>query len=319
MYPSTTVPGSFAPDLPRLTTTVPREFVHRAAVAEVLLTGWSRVDEERFRVRAQWPRGHSFFTPVSGGWHDPMMVAETVRQVGSLLAHAEFDVPLGYQFLMWHLDYAVHTEHLAIGAAPAELVLDVVCSEVRRRGRVLTGMRYDVAVHRDGAVAATGSASFTCTSPEVYRRIRGPRLPGTPTEAGSPPVAPEHVGRASVFDVVLGGDDRDRPGRWLLRADGRHPILFDHPVDHIPGMVLLEAARQAATALAPHPVVFPASLTGAFHRYAELDSPVRIAADRDDPDASGSFVTRVSGHQDDELLFSCTISAAPPPAGPAAV
>ncbi|MFI9205735.1 ScbA/BarX family gamma-butyrolactone biosynthesis protein [Streptomyces sp. NPDC053048] len=311
MYPTTTVPGSFAPALPRLTTTVPREFVHRAAVAEVLLTGWRRVDEQRFRVRAQWPRGHSFFTPVHGTRHDPLMVAETIRQIGSLLAHAEFDVPLGYQFLMWHLEYSVRPERLDIGAAPAELELDVVCSDVRRRGRVLSAMRYDVVIRRDGEVAATGSASYTCTSPEVYRRLRGDRAPGTPEVPGIPAVAPGSVGRASAFDVVLGAEDDARPGRWTLRADGRHPILFDHPVDHVPGMVLLEAARQAATALAPHPVILPTALAGSFHRYAELDSPIRIAAEREGPDASGSFVTRVSGHQEDELVFSCAVTAEP--------
>ncbi|MHC5908639.1 AfsA-related hotdog domain-containing protein, partial [Streptomyces sp. S6] len=28
-------------------------------------------------------------------------------------------------------------------------------------------------------------------------------------------------------------------------ADPHHPLFFDHPSDHVPGMVLLEAARQA--------------------------------------------------------------------------
>lgn len=48
---------------PSLTTTVPKEFVHRASVAEVMLTDWERTGQARFTVSAQWPRGHSFFTP----------------------------------------------------------------------------------------------------------------------------------------------------------------------------------------------------------------------------------------------------------------
>ncbi len=56
---------------PNLTTTVPKELVHRAAVAEVMLTDWERVDDTRFKVAAQWPRGHSFFTPIDGRYHDP--------------------------------------------------------------------------------------------------------------------------------------------------------------------------------------------------------------------------------------------------------
>ncbi|MFI1970048.1 hypothetical protein BLA24_18495 [Streptomyces cinnamoneus] len=319
-------PAAHAAALPRLTTTVPREFVHRAAVAEVLLTGWRREGEDRFLVTAQWPRGHSFFTPVAGAGgrrHDPMLVTETIRQVGSLIAHAEFDVPLGYQFLMWDLSVTTHPERLAVGPVPAELVLEVRCSDVRRRAGTLAGLRYDVVLRRDGAIAATGNASYTCASPEVYRRLRGNREPGLPTRT-APAVPPELVGRHSSFDVVLApaaspaGGPADasaagRAGRWLLRAEGDHPVLFDHPVDHIPGMVLLEAARQASAALAPAAsAVTPASFTSSFHRYAELDLPCWIEAERDEPDAAGAFVSRVSGHQDGEPVFSCTITTTPP-------
>ncbi|WP_184349825.1 ScbA/BarX family gamma-butyrolactone biosynthesis protein [Streptomyces olivoverticillatus] len=316
MSGAASAPSPLVPALPRLTTTVPREYVHRAAVAEVLLTGWRRQAEDRFRVTAQWPRGHSFFTPLQGLRHDPMLVAETVRQIGSLLAHAEFDVPLGYQFLMWHLDYSVVAERLVLGDAPAELELDVVCSHVRRRGGMLAAMRYEVVIRRDGEVAATGSASYTCTSPEVYRRLRGPLPPGPPAPLGAP-VPPRAVGRLSPFDVVLSAEAEGGPGRWLIRADQRHPILFDHPVDHIPGMVLLEAARQAACALAPYPAISPTALTGTFRRYAELTSPCRIEAERDEEDASGSWVTRVNGHQDGELLFTCSVTALGHTASPA--
>lgn len=75
------------------TTTVPKEFVHRAAVAEVLLTDWCRENDTRFVMAGQWPRGHSFFTPVGEGYHDPLIAAETIRQAGILLAHAEFGIP----------------------------------------------------------------------------------------------------------------------------------------------------------------------------------------------------------------------------------
>ncbi|UYM25979.1 hypothetical protein NQP46_32805 [Streptomyces albus] len=39
-----------------LTTTVPKEFVHRSGVAEVMLTRWERVDDTHFTLSAQLPR-----------------------------------------------------------------------------------------------------------------------------------------------------------------------------------------------------------------------------------------------------------------------
>ncbi|MDX3850028.1 ScbA/BarX family gamma-butyrolactone biosynthesis protein [Streptomyces sp. AK02-01A] len=293
---------------PRLTTTVPREFVHRAAVAEVLLTGWHRTDEARFAVTAQWPRLHSFFSPVQGR-HDPLLAAETIRQVGSLLAHTEFGTPLGHHFLMRDLSLTVEPRHLAIGEVPAGLELDVTCSRIRRRGAELAGLRYEAVVHRDGQTVATGGASFDCVAPAVYRRLRGERAvsSGVRRPPLGTPVPPGSVGRSTPLDVVLSptGDAQV----WQLRADPGHPILFDHPVDHIPGMVLLEAARQAANSLmrAGHCVL--TSFSAEFPRFAELDLPCRIEARNMPGDFAGLPSVLVTGHQEDEEVFRCVVSA----------
>ncbi|MCP3822818.1 hypothetical protein NLX86_33490 [Streptomyces sp. A3M-1-3] len=290
-------------------TTVPREFVHRAAVAEVFLTGWSRSDDAHYSVSAQWPRGHSFFTPVSGSHYDPMLAAETIRQVGALLAHAAFDVPLGHHFLMWGLHYSVSPARLVIGDAPATLDLDVTCTEVRKRGTQLTELRYEVVIRHSDQTIATGGAGYTCTSPTVYRRLRARQLSGQPAPLRqSPPVPPARVGRLSEFDVVLSPSGQRQS--WQLRVNTRHPVLFDHPGDHIPGMVLLEAARQASVALAPkHTGVLPVSVDCTFHRYAEFGSPCWIEAEpglSDSPASEG--ILRVTGHQDGETVFTATVT-----------
>ncbi|MEV8309129.1 ScbA/BarX family gamma-butyrolactone biosynthesis protein [Streptomyces flavidovirens] len=306
---STKTPVGFP--FPSLTATVPKELVHRAAVAEVMLTDWERLDDAHFRLAAQWPRGHSFFTPIDGEHHDPLMAAETIRQVGSLLAHAEFGVPFGHHFLMWDLSLTVHPEHLRICQTPAALDIEVTCSDIKRRGSALAALRYETVIRRDGRIAATGRASYTCTSPAVYRRVRPTRvldgdLRALPLTA---PVAPQSVGRLSPADVVLSPTgERDR---WQLRVDTRHPVLFDHPVDHVPGMVLLEAARQAAAAALGRTSFLPLTLTGDFRRYAELNMPCVIEARRlyrSAPDAAEAVF--VTGRQNGELVFGCTVTAA---------
>ncbi|MEN8655981.1 ScbA/BarX family gamma-butyrolactone biosynthesis protein [Streptomyces sp. 21So2-11] len=301
---------------PVLTTTVPRQFVHRAAVAEVFLTGWAPVDDKSFSVTAQWPRAHSFFTPISGHY-DPMLAAETIRQVGALLAHTAFEVPLDHKFLMWDLNYTVAPEYIALGSTPADLELDVVCSEIRLRGRKLARLRYEAAIRHRGQVIATGGASYTCTSAEAYRRLRAAHLDATPgpVDLGAP-VPPRSVGRALASDVVL--SPGDRPDRWQLRVDIDHPILFDHHNDHVPGMVLLEAARQAAQTLEPGgSPTLPASMNSTFHRYAEFGTPCVLQAeslanstDPADPVAG----VRVTAHQGGELVFSSLVVNAPLPA-----
>ncbi|GGS89146.1 ScbA/BarX family gamma-butyrolactone biosynthesis protein [Streptomyces griseoviridis] len=305
--------GLGAPRRPALTTTVPRELVHRASVAEVLLTGWDRVDDARFTVTAQLPRQHGFHVSV-GGCHDPLLITETVRQAGLLLAHAELGVPLEHQFLMWDLSADVVPEALRVGGAPASLDIDVACEDVKRRGAQVAGAHYDMVIRRDGEVAARGGATFTCTSPAVYRRLRAAARAGAGAPVPLPlpsPAPPREVGRVSAADVVL--SPSPAAGRWRLRADTTHPALFDHPVDHVPGMVLLEAARQATTAFLRRPCL-PVGLTGEFSRYVELDRECAIeACALPGGAAEGRERVLVTGRQDGGQVFRATVTAAPVP------
>ncbi len=293
-----------------LTTTVPKEFVHRASIAEVLLTDWERLGEQHFTVSAQWPRLHSFFATLDG-YHDPLLVAETIRQAGLLLAHAEFGVPLDHKFLMWDLAVDVRAGGLRLGTTPASVVIEIACSDIKRRGKNLSGLRLDAVIHRDGQPVATGSASFTCTTPAVYQRIRAPRIGdggATPIPLTSP-VAPQNVGRTSPTDVVL--SPMPDPDRWQLRVDTRHPVLFDHPVDHVPGMVLLEAARQATVAFLGRDCL-PVGITSEFTRYAELHAPCVIEACALPPCPQGRERVLVTGRQDGTVQFTSAVTVAPP-------
>jgi len=71
--------------------------VHRAALAEVFLTSWTESGPDSYRVSAQWPRFHSFYADADeGGYDDPMLLCETMRQTFPLLAHAAYGMPLGF-------------------------------------------------------------------------------------------------------------------------------------------------------------------------------------------------------------------------------
>ncbi|MFE4819365.1 AfsA-related hotdog domain-containing protein, partial [Streptomyces sp. NPDC056704] len=109
--------------MPRLTTTVPREYVHRSTLAEVFLTGCEQTGDTHYTLTAQWPRAHTFFTTPDGTHHHPLQAAETIRQTGLYLAHAELGIPLGHHFLMRNLHLTTHPQHLTIGPTPTDLTL----------------------------------------------------------------------------------------------------------------------------------------------------------------------------------------------------
>ncbi|MQS35641.1 ScbA/BarX family gamma-butyrolactone biosynthesis protein [Streptomyces katsurahamanus] len=306
------------PGQPGLTTTVPREYVHRAAVSEVFLTRWEPGEPggaDCFTVTAQWPRGHALFTP-SGGYQDPLLLAESVRQTGTLLAHAEYGVPFGHQFLMRSLSFSAAPDALTTGPTPTEVELRVTCHDMVHRAGRLAGMSYRVTLVRDGVRAATAEAAFSCASPSVYRRLRGERSTATtlPVPPGIPPAV---VGRADPRDVVLAAagphHHRRHHHQWQFRVDTSHPILFDHPVDHVPGMALIESARQAAHAATGLPDALPVVLDSTFERYADLDAPCWIDAHPGEPDRTGRIPVSVRGTQRGATVFSATVVLRPHP------
>ncbi|GAA1375940.1 ScbA/BarX family gamma-butyrolactone biosynthesis protein [Streptomyces beijiangensis] len=283
-----------------------KEFVHRAAADDVLLTGWQRQDATRFTLDASWPAGHRFYAALHGR-HAPTLIAETLRQAAMLLAHTEFAVPVGHAFLMWDLNYTAHPELLRTGPGNLPLKLDFTCSKIRRRGVQLASMTCQLTIRRAGEVIATGGGSLTCTTPAAYRRLRQGRLAARPPAPGAA-VPPQTVNRTGTTDVVLG----PAPGRlrWQLRADPAHRTMFDHTGDHIPGMVLLEAAHQAAYATASGDF-YPTSVTISYNRYAEFDTPCWIQARTVPAPTPGALAVLVTCLQDDQRVFNALLEGIP--------
>lgn len=303
-----------AAPLPRLTTTVPKEYVHRASLAEVFLTGCTKQSGTRFELTGQWPRAHTFFQSADGKDHDPLLAAETFRQAGLFLAHSELGVPLGHHFVMWDLTFSTQPRHLRVGPAPTDIELTAVCTDVKRRGSRTSGFRMQLSLRRKNKLVALGGGRFTCVPPAVYRRMRGTRLEQSRLhQASATRPQPKHdvlppsaVGRLRTSDVVL--SPTSRPDQWLLNPDPGHPVLFDHSGDHLPGMVLLEAARQAACRHAGPDAVTPSAMSTEFHRYAELDEPCWIEAAPVPSQGRAGTAVQVTGRQGPHRVFTSTVT-----------
>ncbi|MFE0705264.1 ScbA/BarX family gamma-butyrolactone biosynthesis protein [Streptomyces sp. NPDC058872] len=295
-----------------LVATVPREYVHRSAVAEVFLTGCVRAGEDVFVVAGQWPRAHTFFVSADGRCHDPVQVGETVRQVGLYLCHAVYGVPLGHKVLLWSLDFEAEPDCLLIGDSPTDLEIVATCSDFVWQGRRFSGF-LQVVFRRDGRVMGRGRARFSCVPPAVYERLRGPRVVrGEGVMACvSPrvePVLASSVGKVAAFDVVLAA--AQGPGRWLLSPDLGHPILFEHANDHHPGMVLVEAARQAAYGVLPAEGFLVTGMASEFLSYAEFDAACWVDARLLSQRVEGDVVeVEVVGHQEGREVFRAQVTA----------
>ncbi|MDQ2881454.1 MAG: hypothetical protein M3Y48_09515 [Actinomycetota bacterium] len=277
--------------------TVARHLVHRRAVSEVLLTDWCRTGADAFVCAAQWSRSHSFYR-VRNGRHDPLLLAETIRQVGLLLCHEAYQVPPEHRFLMDRMAYDADLDGLWVGAAPAEIVLVVRAQELRRRTRSASAVRLDVEFLRDDVSIGWGAGWVRCIGPLLYKRIRSPqRLQVISRQQQPAPVPPAEIGLLEADDVVLG--QCWQPGEWPLRILTEHPVLFDHPLDHVPGMLGLEGMRQAGRAVLGWPDAQLTTCDITFSRFIELGEPSSVRAavqQRSAASASVLMVLAQAGH-----------------------
>lgn len=101
-----------------------------------------------------------------------------------------------------------------------------------------------------------------------------------------------------------------------LVVDESHPYFFDHPLDHIPGILLIEAALQLAEHASPglrSDQQFIDRLTIKFHRYVGKDRPVTLELLKQ-ADGHGAVVRIM---QNEQLMCLCTLTIAQGKAGPA--
>ncbi|MFE9824069.1 ScbA/BarX family gamma-butyrolactone biosynthesis protein [Streptomyces sp. NPDC005791] len=272
-----------------------KRYVHLRHEDSVLVTGWSARGGHHYEVTVSWP------VLAEGTAYDPRLLTQTIRQSCLVIAHAERGVPLSHQTLMERMDVSVVPEHLAPRGGTTNLSVELECDSTGRRS-----MRTKQTVLHDHNVVAESLVDFSWIAPSVYRRLRGEQLDApwgeTPVR---PPVAPSTVGRADSSDVVLAPTDRRH--HWELRVDVRNTALYDHPVDHVPGLVLIEASYQAAHAVSGPLAPQPRTLTSSFDRYIDFGRPCWIDASAISTTGDGRTVVEVVGVQDGERAFRVTL------------
>lgn len=281
--------------------TVDRLLVHRYAVNEVFVTDLIKTGPDTSLIGAQLPLSHPYFLDAVDGSpeYGVLLLAEAARQACTYIAHERFAVPVGWKFLISSMSIALHDGvPLPVGDRPAELTVAARTAGAELRGGFLRTLDATLELSAGGAPVATMTGRGRYLSPDEYEYLRaGRRVGAVPMSTSLPdrphgiPVAPRLVGRADPRNVLLVDARRAEGGGVAARlgVSGRHPTIFDHPLDHYPGMAVMEAASQAAllavamregrgAARAARVV----ALQGDFMRFAELDAPVLLRARLED-------------------------------------
>ncbi|NLV80875.1 MAG: hypothetical protein GXY65_16340 [Rhodococcus sp.] len=303
---------------------IPRDIVHRESIAEVFLTD-AQPSGSGAVFAAQLPRNHSYFSDHRGTatTYDPLLLIEVFRQVAIYYAHTFVGVERAQKFIFGAADFEiVDRETFRIGSCPGHCTITAEVLEEKKRDEVVIGLTLEMTAYIEGQVAAREKMAFQWMPPEVWGRIRcrGRNSLGLPDAHEVPaaaPVArmrPGAVGRHNPRNAILANPTIDEGGAEisaLTVIDTNHPSLFDHALDHVPGMLQFEAARQIAMAAANASLGFDTNrmvmhrLEMKFEKFGEfeIDTFARATVEAD-PNEEGALVATIRITQGEESIAS---------------
>lgn len=291
---------------------LPKALVHKDGFDDVFLTGFAVRGQRASALAATLPRSHGFYCerPVGNRVPDLATLIEICRQACFVVAHEQFDVPLGgaddAKFLMKELSGEFVDTTPFDTDEPVDVVVDCEVEEPARRAGRISGLVWAFTVRVGEVVVGRARMAQTLMSRTVWGQLRsrlrtGRCLPvrmGDVRPPGRSELAPAEVGRLNPDNVLLTAvSEADGEYRSTVRADLRHPVMFDHPADYVFAMVQLEAARQLALVAASRRLGLPATrlemsaVTARYLAVAEFDLPTVLHARfSSEQDAERSFL-----------------------------
>lgn len=262
----------------RVEQTVPRAWVHKRSLDNVLVTEIRACAEDRFICAGRMPTAHRFFNDTGRQpYTDILFYTELGRQASLAVSHAFLNVAADDVFI-FEGSHAALTDAVWRSPLPSteSVAIEIHVKELtRRKNNAVSRVVTEHTMWIGDQAVFNGTGAFTIQPAAVFQRLRKkaaltPAL-RTPEASGSniAIAAPHRHERSDEFTASL-------------IVDQGHPYFFDHPCDHVPGMLLLEACAQLAftgyrESTGTRALGINAYVTH-FTQFVECDVPVTLTA-----------------------------------------
>lgn len=223
-----------------------------------------------------------------------------------------------WQFVSKRIDFSVVNLEAFTDTerAPPEGILRLRVSGKRHRRGVLHEVAIEFELTIDGVLGGVVFAEVIVLPRKTYKRLRAQQRKHKALDSAPPrkvvrPIDSACIGRIFHRNVAIGDRavaDSSGDCRYTAIVDQRNPCFFDHPLDHVPGALIVEIYRQAAIATAT-PQDAPAPLTAVTTRcdvklsdFAELEARVECCTSVVDDPAGGPAQIVSTLHQLDKQI-----------------
>jgi len=275
--------------------TIDPHLVWSVAPESTYVTDWHFDDErEELRIANRLPLAHFKYSDTANPYPDIVLLSQLSSQAGVIVVSEFLDVPLDSTFLLRRLVIRLDPlENNVVSRDATRYTLrtdrELTSFKQRRKGRPPTGsMVAECAL--EGRPSGTLEIQGIWVTQEMFEMFRraGGGLPEGAQANGAVELEPDpDTGRSTPRNRTISRlrEDGDRAYVGNLIVDETDPMFFERPLDHVPGFLMLDAARQAVTAavcrersVTPDRVVVDYA-EFLFARFAELYAPVECRVD----------------------------------------
>lgn len=233
----------------------PPELLHQRLPEEIFLTDLHYGDDG-ISFAARLPLMHARYSDTCTPYHDVLVFAETICQAGVISVVNMLGIPTDWEFIVrsfgTSLDPLQNNERVPGSVRLTSRAADIDVKFRSDGSASAASLKTENEV--EGKPSGRSHANAFWMSAEKHRELRertrkrhrhGTRVPDSPT--------PETlIGRKnpanSVISTLQQTDERCYEARVIV--DTEDPTFFGRPLDHVGGLLLCEAARQAAIAAA---------------------------------------------------------------------
>lgn len=234
-----------------------KRLVHKQFISEVFLTDYCQLSENTFLIAAFLPRTHSYYNDSLQSI-DVSIILEIFRQCSILISHVFYNIPSDVKFVFDKADLHCANTDISFNfqiQADYQAIIDISVIETKMRNKNLSGLKLEMKLFIQSQLYATKTMHISFFQPKIWNRLRASaqkyesrnyclhELSDYQTKLHK-----QHANNIVITDFI----NHASTFHSKIIPHTSHPVFFDHPLDHVPASLLLEAIRQHGLMIAFH-------------------------------------------------------------------
>ena len=213
-----------------------------------------QLSDGRYVIAPQLLRSHIYFYDVINGYYDATLLLEIFRQVSICITHRFYTIPHSTKFIFNKAEFNILNDTFLNNIRiPIEVTIKVNVVDKKRKTVSIIGLNLDMSIYVDNCLCVIKSRDSTWMSDLVCKKLRNKPLISQNLQENKIEnqilcsVKPPEVGHTFHRNVVI-KELKDNFNEIItsLYIEQSYPGLFDHELDHVLGMVLIEMLKQTA-------------------------------------------------------------------------